>query len=91
VFSNYRAGSPASNPSGDFHAYSLSLIAKEKAALKQQKNKTQQAGVASQAPVAAVVSDISFCSNQRDSPCPVESRGNQQREEFPREQPGQFH
>jgi hypothetical protein len=25
------------NPSGDFHAYSLSLIAKEKAALKQQK------------------------------------------------------
>ena len=47
------------NPSGDFHAYSLSLIAKEKAALKQQKQ-TQQAGVASQAPVAAVVSDISF-------------------------------
>ena len=46
------------NPSGDFHAYSLSLIAKEKAALKQQKQ-TQQAGVASQAPVAAVVSDIS--------------------------------
>src|ERR1700756_4498290 len=32
------------NPSGDFHAYSLSLIAKEKAALKQQKQ-TQQAGV----------------------------------------------
>ena len=46
------------NPSGDFHAYSLSLIAKEKAALKQQKQ-TQQAGAASQAPVAAVVSDIS--------------------------------
>ena len=37
------------NPSGDFHAYSLSLIAKEKAALKRQKQ-TQQAGVASQAP-----------------------------------------
>jgi len=46
------------NPSGDFHAYSLNLIAKEKAALKKQKQ-TQQAGAASQAPVAAVVSDIS--------------------------------
>jgi hypothetical protein len=46
------------NPTGDFHAYAVSLIAKEKAALKQQKE-TRQAGVASQAPVAAVVSDIS--------------------------------
>ncbi|HTB94456.1 MAG TPA: hypothetical protein VK728_16605 [Candidatus Sulfotelmatobacter sp.] len=46
------------NPTGDFHEYAVSLIAKEKAALKQQKQ-TQQAGVASQAPVAAVISDIS--------------------------------
>src|SRR5258707_1911272 len=41
------------NPTGDFHAYALSLIAKEKAALKQSKQ-TQQASLASQtAPVAA--------------------------------------
>jgi hypothetical protein len=41
------------NPSGDFHAYALSLIAKEKAALKQSKQ-TQQASLASQtAPEAA--------------------------------------
>src|ERR1700751_403781 len=46
------------NPTGDFHEYAVSLIAKEKEALKQQKQ-TQQAGVASQAPVAAVISDIS--------------------------------
>src|SRR5258708_19060591 len=39
------------NPSGDFHAYSLSLIAKEKAALKQQKQ-THQPAVASQPPLA---------------------------------------
>jgi hypothetical protein len=46
------------NPTGDFHAYALSLIGKGKAALKQQKQ-THQTGVASQAPVAAAVSDIS--------------------------------
>ena len=41
------------NPTGDFHAYSLSLIAKERAALKQSKQ-SQQASLASQtAPVAA--------------------------------------
>jgi hypothetical protein len=41
------------NPTGDFDAYALSLIAKEKAALKQSKQ-TQQASLASQtAPVAA--------------------------------------
>jgi hypothetical protein len=41
------------NPTADFHAYALSLIAKEKAALKQSKQ-TQQASLASQtAPVAA--------------------------------------
>jgi hypothetical protein len=41
------------NPTGDFHAYALSLIAKEKAALKQAKQ-TQQPSLASQtAPVAA--------------------------------------
>src|SRR6266446_1290444 len=41
------------NPTGDFHAYALGLIAKEKAALKQSKQ-TQQASLASQtAPVAA--------------------------------------
>jgi hypothetical protein len=41
------------NPTGDFHVYALSLIAKEKAALKQSKQ-TQQASLASQtAPVAA--------------------------------------
>src|SRR6266481_4298397 len=42
------------NPNGDFHAYALSLIGKEKAALKQSKQ-TQQAGTVSQtAPAAAV-------------------------------------
>jgi hypothetical protein len=46
------------NPTGDFHAYALSLIAKEKAALKQQKQ-IQQAAVASQTPAASVVSDSS--------------------------------
>jgi hypothetical protein len=41
------------SPTGDFHAYALSLIAKEKAALKQSKQ-TQQASLAPQtAPVAA--------------------------------------
>ena len=41
------------NPTADFHAYALSLIAKEKAALKQSKQ-TQQASLVSQtAPVAA--------------------------------------
>ncbi|HWZ75039.1 MAG TPA: hypothetical protein VNX87_00815 [Candidatus Sulfotelmatobacter sp.] len=41
------------NPTGDFHVYALSLIAKEKAALKQARQ-TQQASLASQtAPVAA--------------------------------------
>src|SRR5260370_9342236 len=44
------------NPTGDFHAYALSLIAKEKAALKQLKQ-TQQASVGAQAPTA--VSDSS--------------------------------
>jgi hypothetical protein len=46
------------NPSGDFHAYALSLIAKEKTALKQLKQ-TQQAGVGSQAPAAVSVSESS--------------------------------
>src|SRR5579859_4698357 len=46
------------NPSGDFHAYALSLIAKEKAALKQLKQ-TQHAGVGSQAPAAVSVSESS--------------------------------
>src|ERR1700739_1543072 len=41
------------NPTGDFHAYALSLIAKEKASLKQSKQ-TKQDSLASQtAPVAA--------------------------------------
>jgi hypothetical protein len=41
------------NPTGDFHAYALSLIAKEKASLKQSKQ-TQQASLASQtAPAVA--------------------------------------
>jgi len=44
------------NPTSDFHAYALSLIAKEKTALKQLKQ-TQQASVGSQPP--AVVSDSS--------------------------------
>src|SRR6267378_2118882 len=43
------------NPNGDFHAYALSLIAKEKAALKQSKQ-TQQAGTVSQTAPAAAVS-----------------------------------
>src|SRR3984893_5103695 len=46
------------NPSGDFHAYALSLIAKEKTALKQLKQ-TQHAGVGSQAPAAVSVSERS--------------------------------
>jgi len=46
------------NPSGDFHAYALSLIAKEKTALKQLKQ-TQHAGVGSQAPAAVSVSESS--------------------------------
>jgi len=46
------------NPIGDFHAYALSLIAKEKTALKQSKL-TQQAGVGSQAAPTAAVSDSS--------------------------------
>ena len=44
------------NPTADFHAYALSLIAKEKTALKQSKQ-TQQAGVGSQTAAAAAVSD----------------------------------
>src|SRR6201998_1667717 len=43
------------NPSGDFHAYALSLIAKEKAALKQSKQ-TQQASLAPQTAPAAAAS-----------------------------------
>jgi hypothetical protein len=43
------------NPTGDFHAYALSLIAKEKAALKQSKQ-TQQASLASQTAPAAAAS-----------------------------------
>src|SRR5258707_9093292 len=43
------------NPNGDFHAYALSLIAKEKASLKQSKQ-TQQAGTVSQTAPAAAVS-----------------------------------
>jgi hypothetical protein len=46
------------NPAGDFHAYVLSLIAKEKTTLKQAKQ-TQQPGVSSQTAPAAVVSDSS--------------------------------
>jgi hypothetical protein len=46
------------NPSGDFHAYVLSLIAKEKTTLKQLKQ-PQQAGVASQTTPSATVSDSS--------------------------------
>jgi hypothetical protein len=44
------------NPKADFHAYALSLIAKEKATLKQSKH-TQQAGAGSQAAPAAAVPD----------------------------------
>jgi hypothetical protein len=43
------------NPAGDFHAYALSLIAKEKAALKQSKQ-TQQADLAPQTAPAVVAS-----------------------------------
>ena len=43
------------NPTGDFHSYALSLIAKEKAALKQSKQ-TQQASLASQTAPAAAAS-----------------------------------
>jgi hypothetical protein len=43
------------NPAGDFHAYALSLIAKEKAALKQSKQ-TQQANLAPQTAPAVVAS-----------------------------------
>jgi hypothetical protein len=43
------------NPTGDFHAYALSLIAKEKASLKQSKQ-TQQASLASQTAPAAAAS-----------------------------------
>jgi hypothetical protein len=43
------------NPTADFHAYALSLIAKEKAALKQSKQ-TQQASLASQTAPAAAAS-----------------------------------
>src|SRR5260370_40885546 len=46
------------NPSGDFHAYALSLIAKEKATLKQLKQ-TQQPAVGSQTAPTAAVSDSS--------------------------------
>jgi hypothetical protein len=46
------------NPTDDFHAYALSLIAKEKTALKQSKL-TQQAGAGSQAAPTAAVSDSS--------------------------------
>jgi hypothetical protein len=46
------------NPSGDFHAYALSLIAKEKTSAKQPKQ-TQQPSVAPQTTTATVVSDSS--------------------------------
>jgi len=46
------------HPTGDFHAYALSLIAKEKATLKQSKQ-SQQAGIGFQTAPAAVVSDSS--------------------------------
>src|SRR6201998_3844879 len=46
------------NPSGDFHAYALSLIAKEKTSTKQPKQ-TQQPSVAPQTTTATVVSDSS--------------------------------
>jgi hypothetical protein len=46
------------NPSGDFHAYALSLIAKEKTALKHLKQ-TQQPAVGSQTAPTAAVSDSS--------------------------------
>src|SRR6266436_6339585 len=46
------------NPTGDFHSYALSLIAKEKTALKESKL-TQQAGVGSQTAPTTAVSDSS--------------------------------
>ena len=49
---------PSFNPSGDFHAYALSLIAKEKTSTKQPKQ-TQQPSVAPQTTTATVVSDSS--------------------------------
>ena len=45
------------NPSGEFHAYALKLIAKEKAALKQTKQ-TQQSGVRSESAPAVAVAEI---------------------------------
>jgi len=45
------------NPSGEFHAYTLKLIAKEKAALKQTKQ-TQQSGVRSESAPAVAVAEI---------------------------------
>ena len=45
------------NPSGEFHAYTLKLIAKEKAALKQTKQ-TQQSGVRSDSAPAVAVAEI---------------------------------
>jgi len=49
---------PSFNPSGDFHAYALSLIAKEKKALKQPKQ-PQQPAAGSQTAATAAVSDSS--------------------------------
>ena len=49
---------PSFNPSGDFHAYALSLIAKEKKALKQPKQ-PQQPAAGSQIAATAAVSDSS--------------------------------
>src|SRR6201987_1811788 len=46
------------NPTGDFHAYALSLIAKERAALKQSKQ-SQQASLASQTASVAAASPSS--------------------------------
>ncbi len=45
------------NPSGEFHAYTLKLIAKEKATLKQTKQ-TQQSGVRSESAPAVAVAEI---------------------------------
>jgi len=45
------------NPSGEFHAYTLKLIAKEKAALKQTRQ-TQQSGVRSESAPAVAVAEI---------------------------------
>jgi hypothetical protein len=49
---------PSFNPSGDFHAYALSLVAKEKKALKQLKQ-PQQPAAGSQTAATAAVSDSS--------------------------------